>query len=159
LAGCASFWAVVSASPVIDIDGTLFIQAGIYIGLILILNPLLFKPWLAAQARRREAIDGAFETAKELRVEADALSQKYDASLADARDRALAMRSRSRREEEATQAGHLAAARDAAGKELDATRKTIARQADEARTALAGRIDELAMRITDKVLSGGKSPS
>jgi F-type H+-transporting ATPase subunit b len=157
LAGCASFWAVVSASPVIDLDGTFFIQAGIYIGLILLLNPLLFKPWLAAQARRRESIEGALEKAKHLRVEADALSQKYDASLTDARDRALALRSRARREEEATQATHLAAARDEAGRHLDTARKDFDKQANEARTALVGRVDELATRITEKVLSERKS--
>jgi F-type H+-transporting ATPase subunit b len=145
---------VVSASPVIDIDGTFFIQAGIYIGLILILNPLLFKPWLAAQARRRESIEGAFQLAKELRVEADALSQKYDARLVDARDRALALRSHARREEEATQAKLLAAAREKAGKKLEATREDIAKTAAEARAALVGRVDELAAQITDKVLGG-----
>ena len=146
------------ASPVIDLDGTFFIQAGIYIALILILNPLLFKPWLAAQARRRESIEGAFQKAKDLRVEADALSQKYDARLAEARDRALAMRSRARREEEATQAQLLAAARNDANKELDAARGDIVKQAEDARAGLVGRVDELADHITTKVLGvGGKA--
>ncbi len=156
MAGVAPFLSIVSASPVIDLDGTFFIQAGIYIGLILLLNPLLFKPWLAAQARRRESIEGALEKAKDLRVEADALSQKYDAQLAEARDRALAMRSRARREEEAAQAQQLAAAREEAAKQLDKAREDIAKKATEARAALVGRVDELAAQITDKVLGGGK---
>ncbi|MBL4687352.1 MAG: hypothetical protein JKY37_22340 [Nannocystaceae bacterium] len=36
--------------PVVDIDGTFFIQGALYILLALVLHPLLFKPWLAAQA-------------------------------------------------------------------------------------------------------------
>jgi F-type H+-transporting ATPase subunit b len=156
LAGSEPFVFAIVAAPVIDVDGTFFIQAGIYIALILVLNPLLFKPWLAAQARRRESIDGALEKAKNLRVEADALSEEYDSRLADARDRAAASRSKARREEEAEQAKTLAEARDEAAKDLDAARERTAREADAAREALRGRVDELAAQISDKVLGGSR---
>ena len=156
MAGIETSVIAIVAVPVIDVDGTFFIQAGIYIGLILILNPLLFKPWLAAQARRKESIEGALEKSKKLRVEADALSEQYDTQLAEARDRAAAMRSKARREEEASQAKTLAEARDEAAKALDSARDQTSKAADEAREALKGRVDELANEITSKVLGGSR---
>ena len=46
-------------APVVDIDGTFFVQGALFLLLMAILWPLLFKPWLETQARRAEAIDGA----------------------------------------------------------------------------------------------------
>lgn len=144
--------ALVAATPVVDIDATIFIQGGIFIALIFVLKPVLFTPWLEAQAKRVTSIDGAFEKAKTLRAEADALSSDYDTQLAAARDEALTMRSHMRREEEAAQAKTLAEARAKASEELDANRARIASEAEEAREALGGKVDELANTITEKVL-------
>lgn len=140
------------AAPVVDIDGTLFVQGGIFIALVFILKPLLFTPWLEAQRRRVESIDGALAKAKALRSDADALASDYDTQLADARDRALELRSKSRREEEAVQAERLAEARAEAGETLDRERERLQREAEQAREALGGRIDELADQITSKIL-------
>ncbi len=145
-------FAYVASIPVVDVDGTIFIQGAIYIGLVFILNPLLFKPWLAAQAKRVTSIDGALAKAKSLRSEADELSSTYDAKLAEARDGALTMRSQMRREEEATQAKVLADARTRAGKGLDDNRERIAKETDAAREALGSKVDELASQITNKIL-------
>ncbi len=144
--------AIVGAIPVVDIDGTFFIQGGIFITLIFVLKPILFDPWLAAQAKRVASIDGAFEKAKGLRAEADELSSTYDAKLDAARDEARTMRSQMRREEEATQAKVLADARATASKELDENRARIAKDTDAAREALGGKVDELADQITTKIL-------
>lgn len=144
--------ALVASIPVVDMDATIFIQGGIFIALIFVLKPVLFTPWLEAQAKRVSSIDGAFDKAKSLRAEADALSSEYDSKLAAARDEALTMRSQMRREEEATQAKTLAEARAQASKELDENRARIASEADQAREALGGKVDELANSITSKVL-------
>jgi F-type H+-transporting ATPase subunit b len=140
------------AVPVVDIDNTVFIQGGIYLLLIVILNPLLFKPWLEAQKRRHDAIDGAFDKAKKLRSDADSLGAEYDEKLSAARDRALEMRSKVTREEEGKQAEKLAGVRDEAAKTLEANRKKVAEEATAAREALSGRVDELAGQITNKIL-------
>ncbi len=144
--------ALVAALPVVDIDATIFIQGGIFLALVFVLKPVLFNPWLEAQAKRLTSIDGAFAKAKSLRAEADELSADYDAKLAAARDEALTMRSHMRRDEETAQAKTLAEARNKASKELDDNRARLASQAEEAREALGGKVDELANSITEKVL-------
>ncbi len=152
-----SSFALVSSAPlvgvpVVDIDGTFFIQGGIYIALVLLLRPLLFGPWLATRQRRIDAIDGAFTKAKELRAEADALSSNYDTKLTSARDTALSERSLARRGHEAAQAEKLAEAREQATRELDEARARIAKDAKIAREALQGKVQDLASQITEEVL-------
>lgn len=140
------------AAPVVDIDGTLFVQGGIFLALVVILKPLLFTPWLEAQRRRTESIDGALAKAKALRADADTLVDDYDTRLAGARDRALEMRSKVRRDEEASQAKTLAEKRTEASASLDRERERLQREAEQARGALAGRVDDLATQIATKVL-------
>lgn len=141
-----------AAAPVIDIDGTFFLQAGIFLGLMVVLQPLLFKPWLQAHARREESISGSLARAKTLRTEADELGRRYDERLDAARDQALTLRSQLRREEEIAQARRLAETREQAGSELDETRRRIAQESDTARTALGSRVDDLADQIANKLL-------
>ncbi len=142
----------VAAAPVVDIDGTFFIMGGMYLALVFILHPLLFKPWLMAQARRKEAIEGSLTKAKALRADADTMAGEYDQRLADARDRAATLRSKARRDEEAAQAKKLAEARAKADDELVQARRRIAEEAEQARSALGGRVDELADQISQKIL-------
>jgi F-type H+-transporting ATPase subunit b len=143
-------------APVVDIDGTFFVQGALFLLLMAILWPLLFKPWLETQARRAEAIDGAVVKAKDLRRQADELVAEHDVKLAAARDRANDLRADVRRKEEAVQAQTLATARNESAAEADAARKRIGDQADAARTALAGRVDELAQDIVTRLL--GRTP-
>lgn len=143
------------AAPVVDIDGTLFVQGGIFLALIFILNPLLFKPWLETQARRAEAIEGAATKAVALRGQADALVKDYDEKIAAARERALDVRGSVRREEEAKQAIVLAEARNVAAAEGEAARARLATSVANARADLAGRVEELGKTIADKLLGKG----
>jgi len=143
---------LLASIPVVDIDGTMFVQLGIYLGLVIILGPLLFKPWLEAQERRTAAVDGALAKSKTMRTEADELSHDYDDRLEIAREKAHGVRSKARREEEATQAGRLATFREEANAGLATERQRIASETEQARDALGGRVDELATEITTKLL-------
>lgn len=140
------------AIPVVDIDGTMFIQLGIFLGLVVILGPLLFKPWLAVQAQRTEAVEGALAKSKAMRTEADELAKDYDQRLELAREKAHVVRSDARHAEETAQAAMVAAARNDANASLTRERERIAAEAATAREALATRVDELADTITLKLL-------
>lgn len=144
--------AALLAAPVVDVDGTFFVQGGIYIALIFILKPLLFDPWLQAQDRRKQAVEGSHKKAKTLAKDADALVARYDERLEAARDKAHGVRADARREEESRKAAALAGARDDAQKILDEARAKIDADATKAREDLTGRVDELAHDITHKLL-------
>lgn len=143
---------ILLAIPVVDIDGTLYIQLGIFLGLVVVLGPLLFKPWLAAQERRTAAVEGALAQSRSMRSEADSLAKDYDQRLELAREQAHGVRSKARHEEEAAQAATLAAAREEANTSLVRDRERIAAETLAAREALGARVDELADTIANKLL-------
>lgn len=141
-----------AAAPVVDVDGTIFIQAGIFLLLMAILYPLLFKPWLATRARREEAITGTTAAATDLRARAEELGRDYDNRLAETRARAAGIRSDAVKEAEAERQRQLAEVRLSAGSELEALRQRLVVEADTARTTLAERVDDLARDIATKLL-------
>lgn len=145
-----------AAAPVVDIDGTFFIQAGIFLLLMAILHPMLFKPWLATRERREQAIAGTAAAAADLRTRAEEKGREYDARLAEARARAAGLRSDAVKEVEADRQRQLAAARATAGEEMESLRTRLASEAESARTTLAARVDELAQDIATKLL--GRAP-
>lgn len=143
-------------APVVDLDGTVWIQGGLFVALMFILNPLLFQPWLAAQARRHRSIEGALADAHELEAKARQLGEDYDRKREAARDAAHGERGRKRREHEATVSERLASVREEATLELERERKRIGEEAARARTSLQSKIDVLAGDIADKIL--GRAP-
>jgi F-type H+-transporting ATPase subunit b len=147
--------AVLLAAPVVDIDGTIFIQGGIFLGLMFVLQQMLFKPWLEVQAARAEKIDGAFALAEKLEVQAGEKETQYVTDLAAARDKAMATRSSSRKAKEAEGEELLSAARKQAADTLSREKARLDEEATKARAALDSRIDELANSITSKVLGRG----
>ncbi len=147
-----SFDLLVAATPVVDIDGTFFVQGGLFLFMVFLLKPLLFTPWLEARERRASAIDGATAEAKQLREKATAAGSEYDQRLAEARARAATQRSQNRRQEETARARELDAARNDAARELEQQRASLQQQAAAARAQLAGRVDDLANDIVAKVL-------
>lgn len=144
--------AVLLAAPVVDIDGTIFIQGGIFLGLMFVLQQLLFKPWLDVQERRAEKIDGAFALAEKLESQAHAKESQYATDLAAARDKATATRSMVRKDKESERETMLSSAREDAAATLAREKGRLSAEADKARGALEARIGELANDITSKVL-------
>lgn len=140
------------ALPVVDVDGTLFVQGGLFLLMVFLLNGLLFKPWLEVQARRTQSISGALEKAEQMQLDAAARGEEYDAKLRQARDEAMGLRSDQRKEGEREAAERLGLARDAARKSFEEARARIERETGEARTSLSGRVDELARDIVSKIL-------
>ena len=140
------------ALPVVDIDNTIFLQALLFLALFVLLNFVLFKPWLEVKERRAKRIGGALEDAAELRERATASGAEYDARLAKARDQAMNIRSDRRREAEEQEAEIVGAARREAATALEARKATLAADVEAARTELGSRVDELANDITAQVL-------
>ena len=55
--------------PLIDVDGTLFVQFALFLIMFAIGNAFLFQPYLKLRERRKQGIDGA-------RAEAEQMSAK-----------------------------------------------------------------------------------
>lgn len=69
----------------IDIDNTLFVQLGLFLLLIVVLNKLLWKPFLRVRAERVSRVEGYREEAVRLEAEAAARLTRTEAELAEAR--------------------------------------------------------------------------
>jgi F-type H+-transporting ATPase subunit b len=138
--------------PVVDLDNTIFLQALLFLLLFLVLNVVLFKPWLEVKERRAKRIGGALEDAAELRERATASGAEYAARLASARDQAMTIRSDRRREAEGKETEIVGAARLEAAASLDQRKQAIGLEVDQARADLGTRVDSLATDITTRVL-------
>ncbi len=143
---------VASSAPVIDFDGTAYVQLGIFLVLMLVLHPLLFKPWLETRERRQTSIAGAVAEADRLRHEADETGARYDARLKAARDEAQGIRNTARKEVEASRVELVSTTRSKAGQGLEEARDRALREADAARESLQGEIDDLARAVASKIL-------
>ena len=77
-----------AAHPLIDIDGTVFVQFGLFLILLVVANKLLFQPYLQLRERRKAGIEGARAEAERMTASADAKLADYEKQLGAARSRA-----------------------------------------------------------------------
>jgi F-type H+-transporting ATPase subunit b len=89
----------------IDVDGTVFVQLGLFLLLMVILTKLLWKPYLRVRSERVSRVDGYRKEAQRMEVDAAARLAKAEAELAEARrvgsgDRAAARAEARVREQE-----------------------------------------------------------
>lgn len=138
--------------PVVDIDNTIFLQAILFLLLFLVLNSLLFKPWLEVKARRAQQIGGALSDATKLRGQAEEIGLDYQRRLTKARDDAMTLRSDRRREAEVEEAQIVGVARTKANSALEARKLTLAQETEQARGELGGRVGALASEISQQIL-------
>jgi F-type H+-transporting ATPase subunit b len=139
-------------SPVVDIDNTIFLQALLFLFLLVVLNFVLFKPWLEIKERRAKRIGGALKDAVELRERAGNREAEYATRLHLAREEALVIRSQRRHEADEQEAKIVADARHEAAEALEARKQVLTREVEQARTELGDRVDSLARDITSRIL-------
>jgi F-type H+-transporting ATPase subunit b len=140
------------AAPVIDIDGTVFIQFALFLGAYVVLKYLFFTPYLEMRKRRTAGIDGVQKQAEEMEHRARELSDEYDRRIKEARGRSDEERLRLREQGLSREREVLAEARTLAKGRLDETRDQIAQQVDSARADLVSQAQPLARQIAGKIL-------
>jgi F-type H+-transporting ATPase subunit b len=74
-------------SPV-DLDGTFFVQLGIFFVAFLILRSLVFKPVMGLFDLREQAMEGSRQRAQQLEAEADAKREHFENQLRSVRQKA-----------------------------------------------------------------------
>lgn len=143
---------LLSGGSIIDLDGTVFVQAGIFFLALIVLNALIFQPILRVLDAREEAIGGAKEEAARLTAEADGSGSEFADKLRAARAAGNEARDELRKEGTAREAEILAAARAEADKELASAQSTLDADAKKLRGEIDGMVPGLAAEIASTLL-------
>ncbi len=136
----------------VDINSTLLIQLANFLVLLLALNLILFKPLLRIMRERELGISTAFTDAKTAQERMQRLLEQYNASLAEAKQKATAAYAALYQQGLDSQREMITAERTTAGETLDKARAEIAAAADAARKDLKQEADRLSQDITAKLL-------
>jgi F-type H+-transporting ATPase subunit b len=139
-------------APLIDLDGTLFVQWALFLIMMAICSRYLFKPYLKLRDERRANNEGAREEAQSMKKRALEMVESYDQQLQRARLRGAEERQRLRAEGAGYERETLGAARDEAHKALEAARQRISTEAATAREQLEAQSATLSRQIVRKIL-------
>jgi F-type H+-transporting ATPase subunit b len=141
-----------SGHPIIDIDGTVFLQFGLFVVMAFIANRFLFQPYLVLRERRKEGIEGARSEATRMTATADAKLAEYEKSLATARNKANEEGSKVRREAAAHEQEVTSKARAAAVASIEEAQAKMRTETDAARAELMPQAEALAASMAKKLL-------
>ncbi len=136
----------------LDVDGTLFLQLGLFLALIAVLNAWLFKPYLRIRAERVTRVEGYRADAVRLEADAAARFARCDAELAEARRVGAGERAVARAEAHAREQTLLAEAQAAAQRTLKEKRAEIEVVLAAERATLRTRVADLGREAGRKVL-------
>ena len=145
--------ALLAEGSIIDLDGTMLVQLGLFFVAYVILYTLVFRPMIALFAAREEAIDGAKEEAQRLVTEADGLDANFQSKLDAVRAEAGAQRDALRKEGTQREAQILAEARATTDAELETAEKKLEGEAARLRKDLDTQIPALASEIATRLLA------
>ncbi len=135
-----------------DVDRTFVFQAAIFVLLIVVLSPLLFKPVLRLFEERERRTEGARFDARVMQDKAEALLEKYQTKLEEVRRVAAHERERLRTETLQLESKIIAEARAATAKFVQEGRAHIERETAKIRTDVATQRETIAREISSKVL-------
>jgi len=136
----------------IDIDGTLFVQLGIFLLALLILSRFLWKPYLRVRTERVARVEGYREEATRLDTDAQQRLARADAALAEARRVGAGERAVARSEAHAREQTLLAEATAAAQRKLADARARLNATVEAERKKLSADSSQVAVEAARKIL-------
>ena len=143
-----------SGGVTLDWDYTVLFQMGIFVLLMFLLEPLLFRPVLRIFALREERTEGVRAQARALEERAGELLKRYEKELEQVHRAAAAERERIRQETTALETQILNEARDATAKILDDGRRRIESEVNRIRFDLGRESEQISRSIVQKALGG-----
>jgi len=146
-----------SGGVALDFDYTVVFQMGIFVVLMFLLEPLLFRPVLRIFALREERTEGARARARSLEERAGELLKRYEKELERVHRVAATERERLRQETTALEAEILHDARAATTKILEEGRRRIEGEVNRIRFDLGRESEQISLRIVEKALGGEAS--
>jgi F-type H+-transporting ATPase subunit b len=136
----------------VDLDLTVFVQAGLFVLLLLILKPLLFDPMLKLFEEREKRIEGARVQARKIDEKSTGALATYEAAMTKARAEANAERDKLRAEAMKVEAEILAKVRETTNRMLDEGKRSAQSEAARVRASLQAQSAELAKELAGRVL-------
>jgi F-type H+-transporting ATPase subunit b len=136
----------------IDVDGTIFLQLGIFLVLMFVLGRFLWKPYLRVRTERVARVEGYREEAVQLEADAQQRLARADAALAEARRTGAGERAVARAEAHAREQTLLAEATAAAQRKLADARGRLIAAVQAERTKLESESSQVAAEAARKIL-------
>lgn len=72
-------------SQLLDVDGTVFVMLGLFLLTLVLLTPLLWRPYIRIRGERATRIDGYRSQAEQMQADAKARLEKVEKQLTEAR--------------------------------------------------------------------------
>jgi F-type H+-transporting ATPase subunit b len=140
-------------SPIsVDVDWSFLVQLALFVGLMLLLKPILFDPMLRLFEEREKRIDGAKLQARKIDEKSATALAKYEGEMAKARAAASADRDKIRAEAQKREQEILASVRAVTSKTLEDGKRAAQAEAEKARTGLKGEAVSMARDLASRVL-------
>ena len=146
------FTALLSEGSIIDLDGTIWIQLGLFGIAFFLLRPLVFRPMIGLFEARENAIEGSKLEALRLQDEAAAESEEFDEEMRRLRLQAGEERDRLRAEGKRLERTVLDRVREETDKQLAEADAQLATEAAKLRNEVKTSVPLLAKQIASKLL-------
>jgi F-type H+-transporting ATPase subunit b len=137
----------------ISLDISILYQIIIFLVLWLILNKVLFQPYLALLEERERRTGGAQHDASELEHQGARLKSEYEERISQARGVGIAARDALIQEARQERERLLQGAREQAALKLESARREVQSQLERERGLLAAEVAVLAQDMASKVLA------
>jgi len=136
----------------IELDITFFIQMGLFLFLVYILNILLYKPVLKVMEERSKKLSNLETEALSAEKQVEEKLAEYKAKLEVAREEGNAERGKLKKEGLDKETRILEEAHGVAQASITEARERIIKEKDTALEGLRGMVDEMGQTISDKVV-------
>jgi len=147
------FTALLSEGSIIDLDGTIWIQLGLFAVAFFVFRPLIFRPMVALFEARESAIEGSKLEALRLQDEASAESEEFEVEMRRLRLQAGEERDRLRAEGKRLERTVLDRVREETDKQLAEADAKLKTEAAQLRAEIDQSIAPLARQIASKMLN------
>jgi F-type H+-transporting ATPase subunit b len=142
----------------VDLDLTFLVQLVLFVGLTIVLKPVLFDPMLALFEEREKRIDGAKVQARRIDEKSATALAKYEAEMAKARAAAHAEREKIRAAALEREQQILAEVRAATAKVIEDGKRAAQAEAQRVRAALSSEASAIARELASRVLGREVQP-
>ena len=147
------FTAILSEGSIIDLDGTIWIQLGLFAVAFFVFRPLIFRPMIELFEARENAIEGAKLEALRLQDEASAETEEFEVEMRRLRLQAGEERDRLRAEGKRLERTVLDRVREETDKQFAEADAKLKTEKARLRAELDQSIPALAKQIASKMLN------